>query len=141
MNVWLFPQFTETFPLGEIEPPEPAEAEIVYGPSATKVAAIVWFAVTFVNGYEDGVPTDTPSTFTSAIAKQAFGVIVNVWLPPLATVTAPVGEIVPPAPAEAVRVNVLGSPTAKSLKLVKPCPSVLVAVRVPAVDPDQALPE
>jgi len=38
------------------------------------------------------------------------GVIVNVWLPPFATGTAPLGEIPPFAPAEAVIVYVDGSP-------------------------------
>ena len=56
----------------------------------------------------------TPSTRTVARRKLAFGVIVNVWLPPLPTVTAPVGEIVPPAPALAVMVKL--GPTTRVLE-------------------------
>jgi hypothetical protein len=48
LNAWSEPQFTGTLPVGEIEPPEPADATIVYVFSE-KLAAIVWLACTFVN--------------------------------------------------------------------------------------------
>ena len=45
----------------------------------------------------------------------AFGVIVNVWLPPLPTVTVPIGEIVPPAPALAMMLKL--GPTTRVLEM------------------------
>ena len=41
---------------------------------------------------------------------MVFGVIVNDWFAPLFTTTAPVGEMLPFAPALAVIVEVPGSP-------------------------------
>ena len=41
--------------------------------------------------------------------------IVNVWLPPLPTVTVPIGEIVPPAPALAMMLKL--GPTTRVLEL------------------------
>ena len=43
-----------------------------------------------------------PSTTTSATTYPLAGVMVKVSVDPSGTVTAPEGEIVPPAPAEAV---------------------------------------
>jgi hypothetical protein len=43
-----------------------------------------------------------------AIAEQVFAVIVNVWLPPFATVTPPLGEMLPPLPADAVITKLAG---------------------------------
>src|SRR5438046_1062092 len=57
----------------------------------------------------------------------------NAWSAPLFTDTAPLGVIVPWAPLVAVIVQLPSSANAKSLKLVTPVSSVLVAVRVPTV--------
>ena len=53
----------------------------------------------------DTAPTELPSTFTSSIAKPAFGVIVKVMLPPHGTLRGPLGAIEPPGPAVAVTVE------------------------------------
>jgi hypothetical protein len=60
-------------------------------------------------------------------------VIVKAWSVPFATETAPLGEIAPLAPAEAVIVWLPDSASAKSLKLVRPVACVDVEVRVPTV--------
>src|SRR5437868_2778517 len=51
----------------------PADTAIV---GAVNVAAMVWFATTFVNVYDVGVPTETPSILTSAIEAPVLGVMV-----------------------------------------------------------------
>ena len=66
VNVCAPPQPTDTEPLGEIVPCSPAVAVSV-STSFVKLATIVWFAVTFWNVYTAGVPTDAPSTCTSAM--------------------------------------------------------------------------
>ena len=48
VKVWFAPQFTDTLPEGEIVPPLPAEAEIVYVITLND-AEMVWFAVTLLN--------------------------------------------------------------------------------------------
>src|SRR5437764_3772162 len=63
--------------------------------------------------------------------------MVNVWFAPSETGTAPLGLIDPLAPALAVMVCGVGSPTWKSLNDVTPVAWVLVAVRVPAVVENQ----
>src|SRR5438105_2919019 len=83
-----------------------------------KLAAIVWFAVTFENVYDAIAPFDTPSTSTSAIVWHASGEIVNDWFAPQPTDTAPLGEIVPPAPADAVIVKVLSENVAEIVCVV-----------------------
>ena len=40
LNFWDAPHAITTEPSGEIEPPAPADAETLYGPSATNVASI-----------------------------------------------------------------------------------------------------
>jgi hypothetical protein len=87
-------------------PPAPAVAEIVNVLIANE-ALIVWFAVTLLNVNVVCAPTELPSTTTFWTWKPELGVIVNVWLAPELTVTEPVGEIVPPAPADAAIVNVV----------------------------------
>jgi len=49
-------------------------------------------------------PTDDPSTITRSMLYPVLGVIVKDRLAFLLTVTVPVGEMVPPVPAEAVMV-------------------------------------
>jgi hypothetical protein len=51
------------------------------------------------------VPIEVLLTVILPIVYPLFGVIVKVLLDPEATLTLPDGEIVPPAPAEAVIVN------------------------------------
>jgi hypothetical protein len=46
---WSEPHATAVEPLGEIEPPAPADASTEYGPFALNVAAIVWVPWTLVN--------------------------------------------------------------------------------------------
>src|SRR5207244_12370942 len=100
LKFWLDPHTTFTAPAGCIDPPGPADAEIVYTMLA-KAAVIVWLACTFVNVYDDTAPTLEPSTSTSAIVWQASGVMVNAALLPQAADTAPDGAIAPPVPADA----------------------------------------
>jgi hypothetical protein len=66
VNVLLAPDATVTVPEGEIIPPVPAEALMVYEVLllAVKLAEIVWFAVTLLKVYEVTAPTDDPSTRT-----------------------------------------------------------------------------
>ena len=47
VKVWFAPEATETEPEGEMDPPEPADADMVYvaGVWAAKVADTVWPAV------------------------------------------------------------------------------------------------
>ena len=66
MNDWFDPWLTDTDPLGEIVPPVPAEAVMVYV-FTENVALIVWFAVTLLKLYELTAPTDAPSTRTLVI--------------------------------------------------------------------------
>ena len=47
MNDWLDPWLTDTDPLGEIVPPVPAEAVMVYV-FTENVALMVWLAVTLL---------------------------------------------------------------------------------------------
>src|SRR5437764_1165817 len=98
VNVALLPQSTDTLPGGVIVPPAPAEAAIVYEIRLNE-AAIVWSAVTFDSVWLAPVPTDTPSTSTSAMVWQASGVMVKVASSPQFTDTLPLGLIEPPAPA------------------------------------------
>src|SRR5262249_57845393 len=105
VKLWSAPQLTPTDPLGLIVPFAPADAVIV-NVLIAKLAAIVWFACTFVKLKLVTAPTLTPSTSTSSTWKQALGVIVKLWLPPALTDTAPLGLIAPFAPADAVIVNV-----------------------------------
>ena len=65
MNVWLPPGGTLTAPLGVIVPPVPGVDVIVYDNPDSKVATMLWFAITFVNVYELTAPTEDPSTVTS----------------------------------------------------------------------------
>jgi hypothetical protein len=60
------PWLTDTAPDGEIVPPVPADAVIVYE-IAEKVALMVWAAVTLLKVYELIAPWDTPSTVTLEI--------------------------------------------------------------------------
>ena len=62
VNAWLAPHATDADGVGLIEPPVPALDVIVYGPFSVKLAAIVWFACTFVNVYGDTGVTGYPST-------------------------------------------------------------------------------
>ena len=71
----------ETEPLGEMVPPVPAEALIVYV-LTVKLADIVWFAVTLLNVYELTAPTDAPSTRTFAMVYPVFAVMVKVLFDP-----------------------------------------------------------
>jgi hypothetical protein len=66
VKVLLDPEATLTLPDGEIVPPAPAEAEMVYVVEVvdTKVAAMVLFAVTLEKVYELTVPTEEPLTVT-----------------------------------------------------------------------------
>ena len=48
VKVWFDPPLTATAPEGDMEPPVPADALIVYVFTA-KLADIVWFAVTLLN--------------------------------------------------------------------------------------------
>ena len=57
------PWLTDTAPDGEIVPPVPADAVIVYE-IAEKVALMVWAAVTLLKVYELIAPTEVPSTVT-----------------------------------------------------------------------------
>jgi hypothetical protein len=66
----------------------------------------MWLAFTFVKVKELTAPTDDPSTRTSAMRYPEFGVIVNVWVAPPLTATAPDGETEPPGPADALIVYV-----------------------------------
>lgn len=43
-----------------------------------KLALIVWFALTFVNLYDDIAPSESPSTVTLLMAYPLRGVILNV---------------------------------------------------------------
>ena len=115
VKVWSDPLLTVTVPDGVIVPLPDTLTVILYVTTgrALKDAAMVWAAVTFVNVYDCRAPAETPSTVTSAISYPADGVIVNVWLDPLFTVTVPEGVIVPPVPAEAVMLQV----TTTGLKL------------------------
>src|SRR6185295_13001811 len=107
VKVWLPPHGTVVAPFGLIEPLAPAEALMVYGPRAANVALIVWLACTLLKVKLVIAPCDTPSTSTLATAKQALGTMLKVWLAPQFTLTAPLGLIEPPAPAEALIVKVL----------------------------------
>ena len=98
-NVWFAASGTITVPLGEIDPPAPADATMMWPALAAKLASIVWLAPTLANVYEPTAPTELPSTSTSRIVKPALAVIVNDWLAPHATDTLPLGEIEPPAAA------------------------------------------
>ena len=49
-------------------------------------------------------PAELPSTKTLLMLYPVLGVMVNVWLAPELRVVVPNGEIVPPVPAEEVRV-------------------------------------
>src|ERR1044072_6422388 len=69
---------------------------------AVNAALIVCDAATFVNVQLVTGPTVTPSTRTSSRTYPELGTIVNSWLAPCVTETAPEGEIVPFEPAEAV---------------------------------------
>ena len=66
VNDWLAPAATVIAPAGDIFPPAPALAVIVYVVGA-KLAVIVWAALTPVNVYELAAPTETPSTITAVI--------------------------------------------------------------------------
>ena len=90
-------------PDGLIDPPEPAEAPIVYV-AMLKLADIVCAAVTLLKVYELTAPTDAPSTRTFAMVYPVFAVMVKVLFAPWLTETEPEGEMVPPVPAEAVMV-------------------------------------
>ena len=69
---------------------------------SANVAWIVWFAATPENVCVPTAPTDEPSTTTFSTWYPVFGVMVNVWLAPWSTVTAPDGLIDPFVPAVAV---------------------------------------
>jgi hypothetical protein len=71
---------------------------------AEKVAAIVWFAVTFVNVYVLAVATEELSTDRFESEYPVFGVMVKTCVAPELTLTAPNGDIDPLAPADAVMV-------------------------------------
>ena len=49
--------------------------------SIAKLALIVWFDVTFVNGWLVTAPTEAPSTSTSATWYPVEGVMAKLWLP------------------------------------------------------------
>ena len=71
-------------------------------PATKKVALMVLSPVTLLKVYVDTGPTETPFTNTSCMLYPPLGVIVNTWLLPQFTTTAPLGEIVPFGPAVAV---------------------------------------
>ena len=71
---------------------------------AENVAAIVWFAITFVNVYVLAVATEEPSTDRFEREYPVFGVMVKVCVAPELTLTAPTGDIDPLAPDDAVMV-------------------------------------
>jgi hypothetical protein len=66
VKVLFDPWLTEIAPDGEIVPPVPADAAIVYEIDE-KVALMVWAAVTLLKVYELMAPWDTPSTVTLEI--------------------------------------------------------------------------
>ena len=72
--------------------------------SIANVALMVWFAVTFVNVWLVTAPTEAPSTSTFATWNPAIAPIVKLWFAPEFTTTAPLGEMLPFAPADAVMV-------------------------------------
>jgi len=90
--------------LGEIVPPAPADGVTVNVP-VTNVAATVQAAVIapVVYVFPAKLPPHVPPTVAM---YPAFGVTVNVFVCPAVAVTAVLGEIVPPVPADGVTVNV-----------------------------------
>jgi hypothetical protein len=83
-------------------PPELAETA---NRSTAKLAASVWFAVTFVKVKVVTAPTELPSTSTSATWKCRAGVIEMASVAPGETVCAPEGDTVPLGPADTEMVN------------------------------------
>ena len=65
-------------------------------------AAIWWLLWMSGNSYVAMAPFDSPSTTTSRIWYPAFGVIVKLWDSPGVVNMSPLGEIVPPGPADAL---------------------------------------
>src|SRR5438552_2452218 len=106
VKLWFAPQLTLTAPEGLIEPLAPAEALMVKV-WVENEALMVWLVRTLLKVKLEIAPCETPSTSTSSMWKQEFAVMVKVWLPPCATLTEPLGLMVPPAPAEAVMVKPL----------------------------------
>src|SRR5262245_13119335 len=80
---WLPPHANTVEPLGEIVPPGPAVDEILNGPYVPNVASMVWLALMPVNVYVETAPTETPSTWTSAMKWHlSDGVIEYFWSAP-----------------------------------------------------------
>ena len=65
VKVWLDPQFTTTAPDGEIVPLPLLAVAVMVKVLRTKLAAMVWFAVTLLKVKLVTAPTDDPSTSTS----------------------------------------------------------------------------
>ena len=74
-------------------------------PLGTKLAEMLWAAVTLEKVYVLTAPTETPSTMIPSILKPLFGVTVKLWLPPSITEVLPLGEMLPPPPALALIVK------------------------------------
>ena len=85
VKVCELPDVTETWPEGEMLPPEPALA-LMAKVSMTKLAAMVCDAATLLKVNELTAPTELPSTSTSATWKVCAGTMLKEMLPPGATV-------------------------------------------------------
>src|SRR2546421_9612150 len=72
-------------------------------------AAIVWFAVTFENVYEDTAPTDEPSTSKPKIEQHDSTEDENYWAVLYLKQTLAIGEIEPLGPAQAAIVYVISA--------------------------------
>ena len=117
VNVWLAPPLTLTDPDGEIEPPEPAEAEILYvrRVNAAVTLTLAVMVTVQVDDVPEHPPPDQPAKveFAPGVAARVMDVPATKVVPDGLLVTVPLPVPVVPV----VRVYVVGA-TAVKLALI-----------------------